>query len=291
MFTEEFRKYLIIGITVILLAVIIICSKMGSKGPLKNTSFKLGIIISESLDTVNDWTKRQLNFTANIFDMKKEVEKYKTEIEELKVENSLYKIYKNENEELKELLGIQKENPADTKITARIVGVDPNNVYKVYIIDKGTKDGLKKDMIVLSSSGLAGRIIEIGSNYSKFMAITDDRTTIGVSLERTGEKLILNGNNISKSNTCKIENINLDSDILVDDIVLTSNVSMLYPEGLQVGKIKSIKVSNDELTKTAIVETYTNVNSLNYVYVIKNKEMLEEEIEEVFGELDIAHSY
>ena len=96
MFTEEFRKYLIIGITVILLAVIIICSKMGSKGPLKNTSFKLGIIISESLDTVNDWTKRQLNFTANIFDMKKEVEKYKSEIEELKAENSLYKIYKNE---------------------------------------------------------------------------------------------------------------------------------------------------------------------------------------------------
>ena len=146
-------------------------------------------------------------------------------------------------------------------------------------------------MIVLSSEGLAGRIIETGSNYSKFMAITDDRTTIGAVIERTGEKLVLNGNNISHSNTCKIENIDLDSDILEDDIVLTSNVSMLYPEGLQVGKIKSIKVSNDELTKTAIVETYTNVNSLNYVYVIKNKEMLEEEIEEVFGELDIAHSY
>ena len=79
MFTEEFRKYLIIGITVILLAVIIICSKMGSKGPLKNTSFKLGIILSESLDSVNDWTKRQFSFAGNIFDMKKEVEKYKEE--------------------------------------------------------------------------------------------------------------------------------------------------------------------------------------------------------------------
>ncbi|MCQ2978350.1 MAG: rod shape-determining protein MreC [Clostridia bacterium] len=291
MFTEEFRKYLIIGITVILLAVIIICSKMGSKGPLKNTSFKLGIILSESLDSVNDWTKRQFSFAGNIFDMKKEVEKYKEENEELKSENVLLKKYKQENDELRQLLDIETKDPAKEKITARIVGVDPNNVYKVYIINKGTKAGIDKDMIVLSSNGLAGRIIEVGSNYSKFMAITDDRTTIGVAIERTGEKLILNGNNIGKSNTCKIDNIDLDSDILVDDVVLTSNVSMLYPESLQVGKIKSIKVAKDELTKSAIVETYTNVNSLNYVYVIKNKEMLEDEIEEVYNELDITVTY
>lgn len=291
MFTEEFRKYLIAAITIILVVVIIVCSKMGSKGPLKNSTFKLGIAISESFDIVNDWTKRQLSFAGNIFDMKHEVENYKNENEGLRQQLSMYENLKKENEELKDLLDIVSSDPAKTKISARVVGVDPNNIYKVYIINKGTKDGIKKDMIVLSSDGLAGRIIEVGTSYSKFMAVTDDRTTIGAVVERTGEKLVLKGNNINHGNTCIIENIDVDADILIDDIILTSNVSMLYPEGLKIGTVKSVKLQNDELTKTAIVNTYTKVNSLDYVYVIKNKEMLEENIEEVFSELDVTTIY
>ena len=241
MFTEEFRKYLIIGISIVLLVVIILCSKLGSKGPLKNSTFSFGVAISESLDIVNDWAKRQLSFAGNIFNLKNETERLKEENEELKFTLSLYEKYENENEELRTLLDVEKIDFNKSKISARIVGVDPNNVYKVYIINKGLKDEIKKDMIVLSSEGLAGRIIEVGSNYSKFMAISDDRTTIGAVIDRTGEKLVLNGNNILHGNTCRIDNIDLDADILVDDIVVTSNVSMLYPEGLKVGTVKYFK--------------------------------------------------
>ncbi|MCQ2749769.1 MAG: rod shape-determining protein MreC [Clostridia bacterium] len=291
MFTEEFRKYLLIGGTVLLFVIIIICSNMGSKGLFKNSTFSFGIVISESLDSVNDWISRQFSSTTGVFDTKKANEKLLEENEELKFENSNYTKFKNENEELKKLLGVEQEDPTTEKITCRVVGVDPNNTFKVYILNKGEKDNIKKDMIVLSSDGLAGRIVEVGKKYSKFMAITDDRTTIGVSIERTGEKLVLNGNNISHKNTCKIDNIDLDTDILEEDVVLTSNVSMLYPEGLKVGTINKIKVSNDGLTKTATVDTFTNVNSLNYVYVIKNKEMLEEDIEEVYSEFGVTTVY
>lgn len=291
MFTEEFRKYLLIGGTVLLFVIIIICSNIGSKGLFKNSTFSFGIIISESLDSVNDWISRQFSSTTGVFDTKKANEILLEENEELKFENSNYAKYKTENEELKKLLGVEQEDPAKDKITCRVVGVDPNNTFKVYILNKGEKDNIKKDMIVLSSEGLAGRIVEVGKNYSKFMAVTDDRTTIGVSIERTGEKLVLNGNNISHKNTCKIENIDLDTDVLEEDMIITSNVSMLYPEGLKVGTVQKIKVSNDGLTKTATVNTFTNVNSLNYVYVIKNKEMLEEGIEEVYSEFGVTTTY
>ena len=291
MFTEEFKKYLFIGITIVLIIVIALCANVGNKGPLKDSSFKLSIIISESLDTVNDWIKKQFSFARDIFALKESNEELEKQIEELELQNSMYQKYKNESEELKELLDIKQEEPYETKIAARVVGVDPNSSYKVLIINKGIKDNVKKDMIVLSSKGLAGRVIESGDNYSKVMALTDDRTTIGAVIERTGEKLVLNGNNIEHKNTCRIENIELDSDILVDDEILTSNVSMLYPEGLKIGKVKEIRVANNELTKTAIIETFTNVNALDYVYVIKNKEMLEEEIEEIFNGLDSTTIY
>lgn len=291
MFTEEFRKYLLIGGTVLLFIIIVVCANLGSKGLFKNSTFSFGIVISESLDSVNDWISRQFSSTTGIFDIRKANERLVEENEELQFENSNFEKYRKENEELRKLLEVEEENPALTKITCRVVGVDPNNTFKVYVLNKGEKDNIKKDMIVLSSEGLAGRIVEVGKNYSKFMAITDDRTTIGVSIERTGEKLVLNGNNISHKNTCKINNIDLDTDILEEDVILTSNVSMLYPEGLKVGTVNKIKVSNDGLTKTALVDTFTNVNSLNYVYVIKNKEMLEEGIEEVYSEFGVTTVY
>ena len=98
------------------------------------------------------------------------------------------------------------------------------------MIDKGSNDGLEVDMVVLSGNGLVGHIIEVAPNYSKVLAIIDDRNAVSSKVLRTGDLGIVKGDlSLLNQGLCRMEYVDAEADIIVGDEIVTSNLSDIYP--------------------------------------------------------------
>ncbi len=281
MFTDSFKKYLLIAVSIVLIITILVVARTKRVTPAENMISAVTIPVQKVFVNVNNWFSKQFTFIKQIGKLKEENEKLRDEIDKLKLDNSTYQTYKDANEELRVLLEIKRKNILSFVCGASVVGVDPSNVSRVYIIDRGTKDGLSKDMVVINSDGLVGRIFEVGSNHSKVISIIDDRMVVGAEVVRTKQKVIVNGDNVNSKNSAFISNITVESDLLEGDEISTSNTSIVFPEGITIGRVEKIFSDNNDLTKSARVKPAVDFDKAKYVLVIKNKEMVEAGIEEL----------
>ena len=157
-------------------------------------------------------------------------------------------------------------------LVAQVIGFDASNFYKSAVINKGSLDGLKKDMIVLDKNGsLVGRIINpIALKESRVQLITDNESGVGVFSQSKKVMGILSGDD--KGN-CFLEYIHVTTeDIYEGEDIITSGKDGLFPSGIEVGKIVSITTSTS-LFKQVKVEPYFDIRDLDQVAVIMRDPM------------------
>ena len=184
----------------------------------------------------------------------------------------LYK-YKNENERLRGLLALKEGHTEYDMVGARVVAKDAGTWYNVFKIDKGTKDGLKKYDAVMTSTGLAGYIYEVGTTWSNVVSVIDSKSAAGCIIERTGDTAILEGSlELMTEGLCKLSYLSRDAEVTVGDFVETSGLGGIYPEGLLIGKIKSLSVDAQGLYYEAVVEPVSDFKRIIEVMVIRKGE-------------------
>lgn len=198
--------------------------------------------------------------------LKKENEKLKKEIfftrqENVLLRNSLEKI-KNE----KEIRKLLKEIYQDI-LYARVIRLDASNYYKSALINRGSLDGVKKNMVVLDRHGnLVGRIIDpISAKESRIQLITDDEGGISVFSEKKKVMGVLSGD--GKGNCFLKYIIRTNENIHEGEKLVTSGFDAIYPPGIQVGTILSIK-EDPSLFKHIKVQPFFQFRELDQVAVI-----------------------
>lgn len=193
----------------------------------------------------------------------------KEEITRLKEENRLLSQYAADNEQLTALLDLkQKYSNYETK-ASRVIGKDSGIYFYSFVLDKGSDEGLTANMPIITSEGLAGKIIECGSNYSKAITLLDARSSVSVSNMRSGDLGILKGDyELMAKGLMRMEYLDYDSDILVGDEIVTSNLSDIFPAGISVGYVSEIIEDEAQMTKTAIVTPYADFKHLDSVLVV-----------------------
>ena len=152
-------------------------------------------------------------------------------------------------------------------LIAQVIGFDASNFYKSAVINKGSLDGLRKDMIVLDKNGsLVGRIINpIALKESRVQLITDNESGVGVFSQSKEVMGILSGDD---KGYCFLEYIHVTTeDIYEGEDIITSGKDGLFPSGIKVGKIVSITTSTS-LFKQVKVEPYFDIRDLDQVAVI-----------------------
>ncbi len=157
-------------------------------------------------------------------------------------------------------------------LVAQVIGFDASNFYKSAVINKGSLDGLKKDMIVLDKNGsLVGRIINpIALKESRVQLITDNESGVGVFSQSKEVMGILSGDD---KGYCFLEYIHVTTeDIYEGEDIITSGKDGLFPSGIKVGKIVSITTSTS-LFKQVKVEPYFDIRDLDRVAVIMRDPM------------------
>ena len=154
-----------------------------------------------------------------------------------------------EGRRLQALLGFREKYVAST-VPAQVIGTSGSEQSRILTIDKGSRDGLRPDMAVITPDGIVGKLRDVFPNTAQVLEIDDQTSGAGVLLASTRMRAILRG---SLTGRVMINNLTADSRIKPGETVLTSGGDQIYPRGLPVGTIESIAPDPEHQPYMAIV--------------------------------------
>jgi len=187
------------------------------------------------------------------------------EIARLRLEQAALSEDAIQGHRLQALLDFQQHYVTAT-IAAQVIGTSGNDLSRVLYIDKGSKDGLKPDQAVITPDGIIGKLRDVFPHTSQVLLINDQTSGAGVLLATTRLRAILRG---SVTGQIFINNLTPDSRIKIGEQVLSSGGDQVYPRGLPVGTIESIKPDLDHQPYTLIqLRPAANLTQLEEVLVI-----------------------
>ena len=222
----------------------------------------------------NDKLKESFDFFINFSKVKQENKELAAKNAELENQLIEYNRMKDENTRLREMFNYSEAHQNYNYLGCNIVGYSGGNISNGYIIDKGTNDGVKKDMVVITPAGLVGKVTKSESSYSIVQTILNENIAVASMVESTRETTgILQGVTDSKNkNLTILSNIPIDSEIKEGDIILTSGLGGMYPQEFRIGEVVSVEVDSVGIMKKAIVKPYVDFNKLEELFVVVPKE-------------------
>ena len=189
----------------------------------------------------------------------------KQEVARLRVEEASFAEDAAQGRRLQTLLDFRQHYVTST-VAAQVIGTSGSERSHVLYIDKGSEDGIKPEMAVITPDGVVGKIRDVFQHTSQLLLISDSSSGAGVILATTRIRGIVKG---TATGRVEIDNLTADSRIKVGETVVTSGGDLVFPRGLPVGTIESIAPDPLHQPYTAIViKTAANLNRLEEVLVI-----------------------
>lgn len=191
-----------------------------------------------------------------------------TKIAELNKENARLRdwyqtalVLEEQNNSLRDLLNV-KIDPKREYITGRIIADVGSAFVKSLLVKLGHDDGVKKGFAVISGDGLIGRLIDVSSQTSRVLLVTDMNSRVPVIIEGTKQHAILAGRN---SEDPILEHLPKEAELKDGARIVTSGHGGMFPAGIPIGVMKS-----DAQGKLS-VQLFSDMNSLQYVRVIASE--------------------
>lgn len=171
-----------------------------------------------------------------------------------------------ENERLRALLGFTRA-VTYRYVVADVVARNPDNWFSRVTINRGSRDGLAKDMPVVTSQGLVGRVVEVSSNVSVVQLLTDRDSGAGALIQSSRDAGIVSGQG-NQSAFLSMMLFERDAVVNAGDAVITSGYGVIYPPGLFIGRVVEVKRDHYGLLKYASVRPGVEFGRLEEVLVI-----------------------
>jgi len=171
---------------------------------------------------------------------RKENEQLRRTVDQLRIQNHDYEQTRQENVRLRNLIALN-ERLSLRKIGARVTARAPDFLSNVLYIDRGVRDGVRIDAPVFSKDGIIGRVILVSDRQSQVQLLTNPDAAIGAMLEHSRTPGVLSGTGDSFlvmnyiSNTQPVE---------VDEIVISSGLDGIFPQGIVIGKVVASEKGN-----------------------------------------------
>lgn len=193
-------------------------------------------------------------------ELEAEVARLQTEVIELQQQV-------RQSQVLSTLLGFVQANPENEYVTAAVIGRDYSPFLHYVIINRGSDDGLRRGMPVVTQQGLVGRIAAVDALSARVQLINDPSSSINVRLQRSEDEAMLIGD---VTGEISLDMISQNADIQPGDVVVTSGLGGSYPPDLLIGQVTSIQDLEANLFKTASVQALVDFSELEIVLVIIN---------------------
>lgn len=272
------KKFIIAGIIVIIVIIFVIFSitlKQDRKLNPVESFFKDILIYVERVVTY------PFDFIINKYDDYKELKGVKEENDILETSLDRIESIESENVELRrQIEELKKELDVDYTLTdyeylnATVISRNVGYWYNTITINKGTYNGIEKDMVVINGHGLIGRIIRTTTFTSDVRLITTSETNNKISVVISNGDYSLYGliNSYDYSdNFLEVEGISNTRDVNIGDYVYTSGLGGVFPSGILIGKVSEITTDSYDLAKIIMVSPSADFEDINYVSVLKRK--------------------
>jgi rod shape-determining protein MreC len=191
----------------------------------------------------------------------------RAEIERMKLEQARV------NEDAKMARRIQtllafKEQYVESTIAAQVIGTSGSEQSRVLYIDKGTDDGIKPDMAVITSTGIVGKVVQASAGSAQVLPINDQLSGVGAALKDSRLQGILKG---AANGTTTLQYIMSDEPVKPGEQVITSGGDRIFPKGLPVGAVASVEPGKDLFLNIRVIPS-SRLDKLEEVLVITKVE-------------------
>jgi len=165
------------------------------------------------------------------------------------------------------LLDFGRTNPQYDYIAATVIGREISPFLQYIMIDKGTEDGVRYGMPVVTQQGLVGRVDAVIAGAARVKLISDSTSVVNVRLKSAEIEVQLQG---SLTGDIFLDMIPLDETVELGDVVLTSGLGGNYPPNIFVGQVLSTQKRDNAIFQTASVQPIVDFTAINAVLVISN---------------------
>lgn len=190
----------------------------------------------------------------------------KDQIEQLRLEQVRLKQDADQAHRLQALLGFKEQFIGETK-AAQVIGSSGSEHSRLIYIDKGSDDGLKTEMPVITPDGVVGKVLNVvDGSTSQVLLISDQQSGVGAIIEQSRLQGVLKGR---ASGELVIDKIMADEEVKPGDRILTSGGDRIFPKGLPVGTVAKVSKSADFVQLT--VKPAASLNHLEEVLIITKR--------------------
>jgi rod shape-determining protein MreC len=168
---------------------------------------------------------------------------------------------------LSALVDFARVHPDNRYVATSVIGRDPSPFVKYVIINRGSDDGLRRGMPVVTSQGLVGRVSAVTAGAGRVELITDPSSSVNVRLEPSGAQAVLQG---SVTGELSLDMIPQSASVQIGDLVLSSGLGGNYPGNILIGQITSVRQRETDLFQSATVQPVVDFSKLEILLIIIN---------------------
>lgn len=239
-------------------------------GPLNSISSYVLIPVHRGINTAGGWVRDKVENLEDLKQVKSENKLLQEQVAELTLQNNALMQERYELEELRELYDLDRDYSSLNKIAASVIGKDTGNWFHMFIIDKGSNDGIKKDMNVIAGGGLVGIVTKTGPDWAQVRSIIDDMSNVSAMILKNSDLCYVRGDlEMMTEGTLQLNQLrDLDDEVEHGDKVVTSYASAKYHQGILIGYVNEVVTDANNLTKSGSLTPAVDFEHLSTVLVI-----------------------
>ncbi len=159
-----------------------------------------------------------------------------------------------------------KEQHIDATVAAQVIGTSGSDQSRVLYIDKGSSDGIRTDLAVITPNGIVGKVVQVFPDSAQVLPINDQLSGVGVMLQNTRLQGILRG---AANGTTTVQYVMADERVVPGEGVVTSGGDRIFPKGLPVGKVVDVTPGKDLFLNIRVLPS-AQLDHLEEVLVVTN---------------------
>jgi rod shape-determining protein MreC len=168
---------------------------------------------------------------------------------------------------LSTLVDYARSSTENRYLAASVIGYDTSPFLRYILINRGSDDGLRRGMPVVTNQGLVGQVVAVNSSAARVQLITDPAASVNVYLQRADAEAVVQG---QLTGEITLEMAPQSANLEVGDLIVTSGLGGNYPANLVIGQVTSVRRRDSDLFQSAAVQPAVNFAELEIVLVITN---------------------
>jgi rod shape-determining protein MreC len=234
----------------------------------------LSRIIINPVVSAQGWLAKRYQAVQSLITQPEDVTSLRQKNAELEAENSRLQVQIVELQQqvteaqlLSTLVDYERKHVENQYSAASVIARDVSPFMHYVIIDRGSDDGLRRGMPVVTNQGLVGNIASVTAGASRVQLINDPASSINVILQQSGVEAVLNG---QLTGELELNMINQNATVQAGDLVMTSGLGGNYPSNIVVGQVVTVRNEASSLFQTASVQPAVDFSQLDIVLIITN---------------------